>query len=335
MKRVLAVLLSSAVTASTIISGPQCALAATNIRVDNINIGIGSVFGSADEESSGVIQSFFKALFGLDQGAVDAFIEDKTKEDDSDKAEKTAINESDKDKVYQVALLQSLTLGQYDGVITVEDLKKHGDIGIGTYEGVNGEMIYLDGEMYQALGDGSVVIADESETVPFATVAYFDKDDEVKDVKVESLDEMKEKLNKIVKDNGSNQFYFIKAEGTYEDMQVRSELKQEKPYKTLDEALKTDQREFEYKDVDGTLVAIYFPEYFSTLNTPGWHFHFISDDKSMGGHVLDLSNFEGDIKVSEMNQFEMYCPDTDTFNDEDLSVDQSERIKSVEQDKQQ
>ncbi len=334
MKRFLAVLLSSAVTASTIVSGPQCALAATNIRVDNINIGIGSVFGSADDGSSGVIQSFFKALFGLDQGAVDAFIEDKTNED-SGQVEKTVVTESAKNKVYQVALLQSLTLGQYDGVITVEELKKHGDIGIGTFEGVNGEMIYLDGEMYQALGDGSVVIADESETVPFATVAYFDKDDEVKDVKVESFDGMKEELNKIVKENGSNQFYFIKAEGTYEDMLVRSELKQEKPYKTLDEALKTDQREFEYKDVDGTMIAIYFPEYFSTLNAPGWHFHFISDDKMMGGHVLDLNNFEGDIKVSEMNQFEMYCPDTDIFNEEDLSVDQSERIKSVEQDKQQ
>ncbi len=334
MKRFLAVLLSSAVTASTIISGPTCAFAASNIHVDNINIGIGSVFGNTDKDSSGIIQSFFRTIFGLDQGAVDAFVEDKAKEDDGDTTE-ALLSETDRDKVYQVALLQSLTLGQYDGVITVKELKEHGDIGIGTYEGVNGEMIYLDGEMYQALGDGSVVVADESETVPFATVGYFDKDDEIKDVKVQSLDAMKEELNELVKENGKNQFYFIKAEGTYENILVRSELKQEKPYKTLDEALKTDQKEFEYENVDGTVVAIYFPDYLSTLNAPGWHFHFISDDKEKGGHVLDITNFEGDIKMSEMNQFEMYCPDTDTFNDEDLSVDQSARIKSVEQDKQQ
>ncbi len=334
MRKILAVLMSSALTTSTIFSGPQCVLAATNVHVDNINIGIGSVFGNSDEDSSGVIQSFFRVLFGLDQGAVDAFMEDKTEADDGE-VEKTLISESDKNKVYQVALLQSLTLGQYDGVMTVEELKEHGDIGIGTYEGVNGEMIYLDGEMYQALGDGTVVLAEDSETVPFATVGFFDKDDEVKDQKVESLDGMKEELNKIVKDNGNNQFYFIKAQGTYEDVLVRSELKQEKPYKTLDEALKKDQKEFEYKDVSGTLVAIYFPEYMSTLNAPGWHFHFISDDKEMGGHVLEITNFEGDIMVSEMNQFELYCPDTDSFNEEDLSVDQSERIKSVEQDKQQ
>ena len=235
------------------------------------------------------------------------------------------------EKVFQVALLQSLTIGQYDGVISVEELKKHGDIGIGTFEGVNGEMIYLDGVMYQALGDGSVVEADDAETVPFATVAYFNQDLIIDDVSAKNLDDLKDQLDKIVEENGSNQFYFIKAEGDFEDIQVRSELKQEKPYKTLDAALKTDQREFSYEDVSGTIVAIYFPSYMGTLNTPGWHFHFISDDTSKGGHVLGLTGFSGMIEGSKMNQFEMYCPDSDTFNKEDLSVDQSDRIKSVEQ----
>ena len=69
---------------------------------------------------------------------------------------KSAQAENDRETIYQVALLQSLTQGYYDGIIKVSELKEHGDIGIGTFEGVNGEMIVLDGTVYQALGDGTV-----------------------------------------------------------------------------------------------------------------------------------------------------------------------------------
>ena len=53
-----------------------------------------------------------------------------------------------RETVYQVALLQSLTQGYYDGIVKVSELKQHGDTGIGTFEGVNGEMIVLDGTVY-------------------------------------------------------------------------------------------------------------------------------------------------------------------------------------------
>ena len=90
-----------------------------------------------------------------------------TKSEATDKAaEQTA--EKNTETIYQVALLQSLTQGYYDGIIKVSELKEHGDIGIGTFEGVNGEMIVLDGTVYQALGDGSVQVAADDETVPFS-----------------------------------------------------------------------------------------------------------------------------------------------------------------------
>lgn len=235
------------------------------------------------------------------------------------------------DLVYQVSLLQALTAGEYDGVLSVEELKQHGNIGIGTFDGVNGELIQLDGEVYQALWDGSVVVAEQDETVPFATTAYFEADVTEKDATAEDLEALKDILNGMVEKNGSNQFFFVKAKGNCSDMVVRSELKQEKPYKALDEVMKTDQREYEYQNQSGTIVGIYFPEYMSQLNTPGWHFHFLSDDKSRGGHILSLKGFRGDISVSEMNQFVMYCPDTDSFNEAALAEDQSERIQKVEQ----
>ncbi|MCR4611996.1 MAG: acetolactate decarboxylase [Lachnospiraceae bacterium] len=238
-----------------------------------------------------------------------------------------------KDVLYQVDLLQSLTLGQYDGVITVEELAKHGDIGIGTFEGVNGEMIVLDGVVYQALGDGSVVVADSKEKVPYATVTYMDKDIEKKDFTANDISDLKNKLDEIVKENGINHFYMVRIDGKCNQIKVRSELKQQKPYKYLDEALSTDQREFVYDNSEGTIVGLYCPPYMDKLNSPGWHFHFISNDKKQGGHILELNGLSGNVAMDKFSELDMYCPDNEIFDSLDLTVNQGDRIKDVEQGK--
>ena len=86
------------------------------------------------------------------------------------------LNNNNDDSMYQVSLLQAFMHGEYDGVVKVGDLKKHGDIGLGTFEGVNGEMIVLDGVVYQAAADGSINVVPDNETIPFATITKFDED---------------------------------------------------------------------------------------------------------------------------------------------------------------
>ena len=238
--------------------------------------------------------------------------------------------ENDRETIYQVALLQSLTQGYYDGIIKVSELKKHGDIGIGTFEGVNGEMIVLDGKVYQALGDGKVQEADDNETVPFSNVTFFDKDGSLELSDINDVNALKEKLNAMVEENGKNLFYFVKMSGTFEKMNVRSEIKQEKPYKTLDKALETDQREFNYDNITGTVVALYCPDYMNGLNTPGWHFHFISDDKTKGGHLLDLKFSKAAAEYGATPEFEMCLTDNGDFQKMELSKDVSDAIKKVE-----
>lgn len=236
----------------------------------------------------------------------------------------------DRETIYQVALLQSLTQGYYDGIIKVSELKEHGDIGIGTFEGVNGEMIVLDGKVYQALGDGTVKEADDNETVPFSNVTFFDKDSSEELSNIGDVNALKEKLTAIVEANGRNLFYFVKVSGTFNQMNVRSELKQEKPYKTLDKALETDQREFSYDNISGTVVALYCPDYMNGLNTPGWHFHFISDDKTKGGHILDLKFDKATAEYDATPEFEMCLTDNNDFQQMELSKDVSDAIKKVE-----
>ena len=234
------------------------------------------------------------------------------------------------DKLFQVALLQSLMQGEYDGVITVGELKHYGDTGIGTFQSVNGELIAVDGKVYRALWDGSVEVVADDETVPFANVTFFDADVKRENVDAASINELKKILSDIANENGRNQFYMAKITGLMPSMNVRSELAQEKPYRTLDAALRTDQREFTYSDIKGTVVALYCPEYMDGLNSPGWHLHFVSDDGKKGGHVLELSAKNCLVEFDVISEFAMLIPNRTSFNDKDLAVDMKKAIEEVE-----
>ena len=69
-------------------------------------------------------------------------------------------------KMFQVSTLQALALGYSRAVINVAELMRHGDIGLGTFEYVNGEMIVIDGHCYRADENGDVTEADSEIGVP-------------------------------------------------------------------------------------------------------------------------------------------------------------------------
>ena len=210
---------------------------------------------------------------------------------------KTEVNDADRETIFQVSLLQGLTLGDYYGSVTVKELKQHGDIGIGTFEGVNGELIMVDGVVYRALSDGSAETAPDDETIPFSNVTFFDADEKQDISGISNIAELKGILDEKVEKLGRNRFYMVRIDGSFNNVHARSELKQQEPYKPLAEALKTDQREFKWDKIDGTVVALYCPEYMNDLNAVGWHMHFISADKTKGGHLLDIDIDTAELKT--------------------------------------
>lgn len=239
---------------------------------------------------------------------------------------------SDRDTFFQVSLLQGLTLGDYHGSVSVEELKLKGDIGLGTFDRLDGEMIMLDGSVYKAKGDGTVELADDSETIPFCGITFLDEDETWSVQNIETYDELLGILNRKAEENGANMFYAARITGRFREMNVRSEYAQEEPYKPLAKVLETDQTFYDYSDIDGTVVAMYCPPYMSDLNAAGWHLHFISDDKAKGGHVIGLQIEKADISLDDTDSFEMKLPNHDMFSGFDLTIDQSEDIKKVETD---
>ena len=238
----------------------------------------------------------------------------------------------ERESIAQIALLQSLAQGYFSGTITAGELRALGDTGIGTFDGLNGEMIVLDGTIYQALGDGRVIVTPDDTHIPYATVTFFDRDVSVNLNKVENKAAFEKILNDKVKECGENSFYMVKLHTVFPSILYRSEYGTKEPNVTLVEALKDKQTEFTQKDIKGTLVGIYCPNYMNGLNTPGWHFHFISDDKKHGGHILEFSVNDGTVLMDKTDKFTMILPDDKKFQNMNLAKDMNEDIKKAERD---
>ncbi len=237
---------------------------------------------------------------------------------------------ADRETIHQVSLLQGLMYGDYNGSLSVAELKKLGDTGIGTFDALNGELIMLDGTVYRAAGDGSVEAVSDEEQIPFANVTFFDVDKSETLTDVADVNALKEVLNERMNEFGKNRFYMVKIRGNFPAMHVRSELAQEEPYQPLADVLEQDQTCFDYENIEGTVVGLYCPDYMDRLNAAGWHFHFLSDDQTCGGHVLDLYLAEAEAEWDSTDRFSMILPDNEAFREFDLSADQSEDIKKVE-----
>lgn len=234
------------------------------------------------------------------------------------------------DELYQVSLLQSFMHGEYDGFVSVKDLKTHGDTGLGTFDGANGEMIFLDGVVYQADSTGKINVMSDSETIPFATVTKFNSDSKMSNISAKDFDDLTSKLDKEINKTGLNQMYVMKIKAECKNITVRSVVKQEKPYDEFSEVSARDQKVFNHSNINGTIIAIYFPDYMDKLNMHGWHLHFLSDDKKVGGHVLNASLSHGDAEIDEISEFDMILPDTESFHNKNLNENMTTKINKVE-----
>lgn len=237
---------------------------------------------------------------------------------------------ANRETIAQVSLLQGLLQGDYYGSISIAELKQHGDTGIGTFDGVNGELIMVDGVVYRAKGDGSVDVPDDTVTIPFSNVTFFDADEVQAVENVASFKELVAQLDTHVAELGANRFYMVRIDGAFAKVNARSERAQSEPYKPLVEVLEVDQTFFEYNDVEGTVVALYCPDYMKELNNAGWHMHFISKDGTKGGHVLDLAIDKAEIAWDYTDGFNMMLPEGEFFDTIDFTKDRSEEVRKAE-----
>jgi len=210
--------------------------------------------------------------------------------------------EETNDRIYQIGTLQGLMDGDLDGKIAVGELLDHGSYGLGTFEGLNGEMIVIDGVCYQVLVDGSVNEVPDSTMTPFASVTDLSEDKSVNIGGQVNYSALKERLLASLEDDGA--FCMFVVHGTYSNVTVRSVPGKSAPYPSLADII-AEQNIFYLNNVTGTLIGFYSPSFIGTVDQSGFHFHFISDDRTEGGHVLDMELENITVTVDVKNGLEL------------------------------
>ena len=157
-------------------------------------------------------------------------------------------------ETFSIQYLRCPNGGSVRGSFTIGELLEHGDLGVGTLDSIDGELIVLDGKAYQAKGSGDhpeIVEVSLDAKVPYAAVVphqaevifrqRFEMTDEELEARIESYYD------------GENLFRSIKIHGDFAKMHVRMIPKSTPEMKFAEVA--THQPEYTRENVTGTIVG--------------------------------------------------------------------------------
>ncbi len=231
-------------------------------------------------------------------------------------------------EVYQFSTISALLEGVYDGDVTVADILRHGDFGLGTFNHLDGEMVILDGVCYRLRADGTASRAAPTDRTPFAAVTRFHSDSEIT---IQTRTDRAEVIDAIDRQiESANLIYAIRVTGHFSELHTRTVMAQKPPYPPLTQATE-EQAEAVFTDVSGVLVGFRTPEFQQGISVAGYHLHFLNSDRTGGGHVLDFTLEHGQVAVSCASQLHLSLPTSGEFLGAQLSgADLAERISKAE-----
>jgi acetolactate decarboxylase len=208
--------------------------------------------------------------------------------------------------LFQVSSLSALLNANYDGWTSFADLRKRGDFGIGTFNALDGEMTEVDGRVYQVRSDGKVYPVSDAALTPFASTTFFHPlITQLITIPLPDLGTL-EKLVDALRPAGLP--CAVRITGDFDYVKTRSVPAQAKPYPRLVEVVKT-QPTFEFTNVSGVMVGFWLPADFSGLNVPGYHLHFLTADRTGGGHLLEARARRVTVDLEPLRQFELILPE--------------------------
>jgi acetolactate decarboxylase len=207
--------------------------------------------------------------------------------------------------LFQASTIGALLDGAYDGDVTFGELAEHGDLGLGTLNALDGEMIALDHRFYRADSNGAIHEVDPGERTPFAVLTWFEPTVEVTADRPLSHDELLGTIDERLP--AGTVACAVRIDGEFNLVHARSVPRQEPPYRPLAEVVGT-QTVFDLVDVEGTMVGFRFPDYGESLEVSGYHLHFITADRSRGGHVLEVRARRATVRLDVSTDLHVELP---------------------------
>ena len=230
--------------------------------------------------------------------------------------------------LFQVSTSGALVEGLYQGAMTVGDLRRHGDTGLGTFEDLDGEMILVDGSCLQARSDGTVTIAPDDALTPFATVVSFAAEASKDLEDVTSLDDLTSRLDAMR--TSDNDFFAWHLTGECTQLRVRTACRHSSGTPLVDAV--ADQAVFEFAHVPVTMVGFWSPAYAQAVAIPGYHLHAVTEDRTHGGHVFDLRSERLAVRMQRVSDLHVALPETREFLKARLAGTPTEAMERAERD---
>jgi acetolactate decarboxylase len=228
--------------------------------------------------------------------------------------------------LFQVSTSSALVEGVYKGAVSIGHLREHGDFGLGTFEGLDGEMVALDASFFQVRSDGTVRLAADSELSPFAAVTWFKPEKSIELGRCADLQSLLARIDRMRE--SANVFYAIRIDGSFPLMHTRAMCRSEEGTPLAVAA--AHQPEFRTNNAAGSLVGFWSPPYVKALEVPGYHLHFISKDRSAGGHLLECSGRDLRVAVQHVSDLHVALPENQEFLRADLTGDPAAALDQAE-----
>jgi len=231
----------------------------------------------------------------------------------NDTSQVTATSENKThNEFYHYSLWAALVNKIYDGTLTVKEAKTHGDIGLGSYNGVDGELIMIDGIIYQVPSSGKVKLPNDTMLIPYLNATFFDKEFSFDINEEVNYDSLRKKIEQHFPSR--NFFYAFKIHGEFDILKLGSLQMQKKPYQRGLDSLLPQRPTFNYKNISGTMVGFYCPDFIGDINVAGFHLHFLSDDKKVGGHVMEFTGKNFKIGMDKLTSYRFVLPQTKDYD---------------------
>jgi acetolactate decarboxylase len=229
-------------------------------------------------------------------------------------------------QLFQSSTIAALLDGAYEGDVTFAELATRGDTGIGTLNGLDGEMIALDGEFFRADEHGCVGPVAAGERTPFAVIADFSPAVEAELRSPRDLESLRSDLDRLLPGDGA---VAIRIDGEFSSVTARSVPRQEQPYRPLAEVVAA-QNVFRLGPSSGSLVGFRFPEWSEGIEVGGYHLHFIDAARERGGHVLDFEMKSGRLLAEACSDLCVELPRGVELASAELSSCTHEAIERIE-----
>jgi acetolactate decarboxylase len=228
--------------------------------------------------------------------------------------------------VTQFAVLDALLAGAYESGISVASVRELGDFGIGCCDHLGGEVLLLDGEVYECTVGAPPDRMRDDQILPFVDICRFPPASAHPIVGLD-LPAFTEHVEAELASR--NLFHAVRIDGLFTAVRVRVTPRQHHPFRPLAEVT-SGQIETVLDDVRGTLIGFWAPAIYQGITVAGLHLHFLADDRSVGGHVLDATIGEAELRLAAYARFDLRLPTDEQFLRTELTHDEDHRIVAVE-----